>query len=195
MKQQLKSRETKEKIFQAAKQILQKEGYEALSIKNICLQAQVSNGSFYHHFQSKDDLLSYYIEEQPKASDNLQLTPKDLAEVKEAILLVYLNYADYCKDLGRDFMSEYYSPKNQALNPETRSKRAYPIVTVREFVLNAKEAGFLGLDMDIEDFTTDIRMLIIGNVFEWCLRQGQADLVTNIRRSLGKYLDSVLYQV
>ena len=60
-KQQKKSQETKEKIFQAAKKILQKSGYEKLSIKNICEEAGVSNGSFYHHFKTKDDLLSYYI--------------------------------------------------------------------------------------------------------------------------------------
>ena len=35
-RQQQKSRETKEKIFKAAKRILQKGGYEELSIKNIC---------------------------------------------------------------------------------------------------------------------------------------------------------------
>ena len=64
-RQQQKSRETREKIFQAAKRILQKEGYEELSIKNICEEAGVSNGSFYHHFKTKDDLLSYYIEDQP----------------------------------------------------------------------------------------------------------------------------------
>ena len=58
-KQQQKSRETKEKIFQAAKRILQKKGYEELSIKNICEEAGVSNGSFYHHFKTKDDLLCY----------------------------------------------------------------------------------------------------------------------------------------
>ena len=64
-KQQQKSKETKERIFRAAKHILQKKGYEELSIKNICEEAGVSNGSFYHHFKTKDDLLSYYIEEQP----------------------------------------------------------------------------------------------------------------------------------
>ena len=35
-RQQRKSQETREKIFQAAKKILQKKGYEELSIKNIC---------------------------------------------------------------------------------------------------------------------------------------------------------------
>ena len=45
-KQQLKSKETKGRIFRAAKTILQEKGYEALSIKNICEEAGVSNGSF-----------------------------------------------------------------------------------------------------------------------------------------------------
>ena len=41
-KQQLKSKETKGRIFRAAKTILQKQGYEQLSIKNICEEAGVS---------------------------------------------------------------------------------------------------------------------------------------------------------
>ena len=41
-KQQKKSMETKEKIFKAAKRILQRSGYETLSIKNICEEAGVS---------------------------------------------------------------------------------------------------------------------------------------------------------
>ena len=45
-RQQQKSRETKEKIFKAAKRILQKGGYEELSIKNICEEAGVSMEAF-----------------------------------------------------------------------------------------------------------------------------------------------------
>lgn len=40
-KQQKKSMETKAKIFKAAKRILQRSGYETLSIKNICEEAGV----------------------------------------------------------------------------------------------------------------------------------------------------------
>ena len=45
-RQQQKSRETKEKIFQAAKRILQKKGYEELSIKNICEEAESPTAVF-----------------------------------------------------------------------------------------------------------------------------------------------------
>lgn len=190
-KQQRKSKETKERIFQAAKRILQKSGYEELSIKNICEEAGVSNGSFYHHFKTKDDLLSYYIEDQPSIDpDRLEL-PKNKENAKETIIHVYLNYVKYCKELGVDFMAGYYTPHNQALNPTIRTERPYPIVTVQHYLERALEANAIQLNLKIEEITTDIRMIVIGNVFEWAMRNGDADFEGNMRRSLSHYLDSI----
>ena len=191
-RQQQKSKETKERIFRAAKRILKKKGYEELSIKNICEEAGVSNGSFYHHFKTKDDLLSYYIEEQPSIRPELLELPKDAAEAKAAIVQVYLNYVRYCRELGVEFMAGYYNPKNQALNAVIRTKRPYPIMTVQAYVEKALAAGRIGLNVEIEAFTTDVRMIVIGNVFEWCLPDGQTDFEGNMTRSLGKYLDGVV---
>lgn len=191
-KQQQKSKETKERIFRAAKHILQKKGYEELSIKNICEEAGVSNGSFYHHFKTKDDLLSYYIEEQPSINPDLLDMPNSVEEAKIAVIRVYLNYVEYCEELGVEFMSGYYDPKNQALNPVSRTERPYPIVTVQNYIEKAIVAGVVHLNVELEEFTTDIRMIVIGNVFEWCLRKGEADFTGNMRRSLGKYLDSTM---
>ena len=189
-KQQRKSKETKERIFQAAKRILQKSGYEELSIKNICEEAGVSNGSFYHHFKTKDDLLSYYIEDQPSIDpDRLEL-PKN-KDAKETIIHVYLNYVKYCKELGVEFMAGYYTPHNQALNPTIRTERPYPIVTVQHYLERALEANAIQLNLKIEEITTDIRMIVIGNVFEWCLKSGEADFEGNMRRTLRIYLDGL----
>ena len=211
-KQQKKSMETKAKIFKAAKRILQRSGYETLSIKNICEEAGVSNGSFYHHFKTKDDLLSYYIEDQPSINPDLLDLPENAEDAKRTIIQVYLNYVSYCKELGVEFMAGYYDTKNQALNPVSRTERPYPIVTVQTYVEKAIEAGVarlnvvtvqnyvekaikegrIQMNVEIEAFTTDIRMIVIGNVFEWCLRNGEADFEGNMARSLGKYLDSTL---
>jgi len=191
-RQQQKSRETREKIFRAAKRILEKKGYEELSIKNICEEAGVSNGSFYHHFKTKDDLLSYYIEDQPKIDPDLLEMPDSVEGVKAGIIQVYLNYVKYCRELGVEFMAEYYDTKNQALNAAVRTERPYPVLTVQSYVEKAIAAGIVSLNVEIEEFTTDIRMIVIGNVFEWCVKHGDADFEGNMSRSLGKYLDAVL---
>lgn len=191
-KQQQKSMETKRKIFHAAKTILQESGYESLSIKNICEQAGVSNGSFYHHFKTKDDLLSYYIEEQPTMNPDVLDLPADCTEAKETIIKVYLNYVKYCQELGLSFISNYYTPKNQSLNPNIRTERSYPIVTVQNYLQRAMDAGIISLSHPLAAVATDIRMLVIGNVFEWCLKEGNTDFEGNMSRSLGSYLDGVL---
>ncbi len=188
-KQQLKSRETKSKIFLAAKTILRKHGYEQLSIKNICEEAGVSNGSFYHHFKTKDDLLSYYIEEQPSINPDLLDLPANASEAKNTIIYVYLNYVDYCMELGVEFMSNYYTPKNQSLNPLIRTERPYPIVTVQNYLQKCLDAGLFSFNHSLEEITTDIRMIVIGNVFEWCLKNGETDFRGNMQRSLEIYLN------
>lgn len=68
-------------------------------------------------FKTKDDLLSYYIEEQPSMDPDLLDLPSSAAGTKEAIISVYLNYVHYCEELGVEFMANYYTPKNQSLNP------------------------------------------------------------------------------
>lgn len=190
-KQQLKSMETKARIFNAAKRILKKSGYEQLSIKNICEEAGVSNGSFYHHFKTKDDLLSYYIEEQPSINPDLLDLPSSKEEAWETIVYVYLNYVRYCRELGVEFMANYYTPKNQSLNPLIRTERPYPIITVHNYLQKCIDAGIITLSDSLEHITTDIRMIVIGNVFEWCLKNGDADFEGNMRRCLENYLNGV----
>lgn len=190
-KQRLKSRETKARIFRAAKTILQKKGYEELSIKNICEEAGVSNGSFYHHFKTKDDLLSYYIEEQPSINPDLLSLPADAGEAKAAIIYVYLNYVHYCQELGVEFMANYYTPRNQSLNPDIRTERPYPILTVQNYLQKAVDAGVIQLKYPLVEVTSDIRMIVIGAVFEWCLKSGNADFERNMKRLLSTYLDGL----
>lgn len=191
-KQQLKSKETKERIFQAAKNILQRSGYENLSIKNICEEAGVSNGSFYHHFKTKDDLLSYYFVAQPTATPSLLNIPKNKQEAIGAIVEVYLNYVAYCKELGVDFVAGYYTPHNQALNPDIRTERPYPIVTVQQYLEKSVAENAIELNLTIAEIVNDIRMLVIGNSFEWAMRNGEVDMETNMERSLSYYLNSVI---
>lgn len=102
--------------------------------------------------------------------------PENAEDAKRTIIQVYLNYVSYCKELGVEFMAGYYDTKNQALNPVSRTERPYPIVTVQNYVEKAIKEGRIQMNVEIEAFTTDIRMIVIGNVFEWCLRNGEADL-------------------
>lgn len=48
--------ESKTKLLQAAVQVVRAKGYSATTVDDICHQAGVTKGSFFHHFKSKDEL-------------------------------------------------------------------------------------------------------------------------------------------
>ncbi len=48
--------ESKTRLLDAALQVIRARGYAATTIDDICHQAGVTKGSFFHHFKSKDEL-------------------------------------------------------------------------------------------------------------------------------------------
>ncbi len=52
----MKSETAKEKLISASLQLMLSRGYAATSVDDICSAAQVSKGSFYHFFKSKEEL-------------------------------------------------------------------------------------------------------------------------------------------
>ena len=47
---------SKTKLLEAALQVIRTKGYAATTVDDICEQAGVTKGSFFHHFKSKDEL-------------------------------------------------------------------------------------------------------------------------------------------
>ncbi|MFY9157410.1 MAG: putative HTH-type transcriptional regulator YfiR [Chloroflexi bacterium ADurb.Bin120] len=54
--------DTRQSILDTALSLFSKNGYDATSVAEICQQAQISKGAFYHHFPSKQDLFLALME-------------------------------------------------------------------------------------------------------------------------------------
>ena len=56
-----KNQENKQKLYDAAAQIMEMYDYNTVTIRNICKVSGVSYGSFYNLFDSKETFLRYYL--------------------------------------------------------------------------------------------------------------------------------------
>lgn len=56
MEASIAQHDSKTKILNAALRVVRTKGYTAARIEDICAEAGVTKGSFFHHFKSKDDL-------------------------------------------------------------------------------------------------------------------------------------------
>ena len=50
--------QTKNNIIRVALNLIQKKGYHNMSIRQLCQEAGISTGAFYHHFSSKEEMIN-----------------------------------------------------------------------------------------------------------------------------------------
>ncbi len=78
---------TREKILDTAQSLFQSQGYSAVGINRLCLDAGVVKGSFYHFFPSKQALLSAVIERnRSQLMDELKSTSEPENDGRKRIL-------------------------------------------------------------------------------------------------------------
>ncbi|GMV33536.1 MAG: hypothetical protein DCC59_16340 [Chloroflexi bacterium] len=74
---QQRSEETRSKIISSAIRLFSGRGFNAASVDDICAEAGISKGAFYHHFKSKQDLFLSLLDGWLKTIDNAIEAAKD----------------------------------------------------------------------------------------------------------------------
>lgn len=192
---QKKAQETKDKILSAAVKLIEEYGFDALTIKNICESSGISNGSFFHYFKTKDDMLSYYlVKSRQEYVDRLPDKPSN-GDFRQAVIDIYTDYVAYCKNAGIAFVSRYYSTRNQALNNHSPYAKERDIISyddVLEELRNAQKNGFINDNLRPESISDDICAIIKGIIFDWCVSGGILDMAASVDRLLGIYFNGIV---
>ena len=195
----VKSQNTRKKIFDAAARLLKKHGEDYLTIANICDEAGISKGTFFYHFNSKEDLMLYDLQ----GGCDIFAAEPDGDAVKRAgddvyllVLYLYQEYLDYCQSMGIDFVSNYYQSKNKALDARsvmgTPDTMNFLLKACAEGLLTAQKAGFVREDWSANDISYDCCSVIKGCVFEWCITDGAIDLNAHAEHMLHAYFTNVV---
>ena len=192
---QIKSEQTKNKIFEAAQELIKKYGFEYLTVKNICEVADISNGTFYHNFKTKDELLTHYLIAGYQQYLEQAVSQESEPDFIKRILTIYTFYGKYCEKTGVDFIGKYYSTQNKALcrrdiaYQEVKDSEYTSIISQTVYDLKqAKEDGQLKQEVDPATSAADLCTLVKGIIFEWALNEGVLPLEETMERILGAFL-------
>lgn len=106
MKQEERTRITKQKILDAALEIFGSKGYEAGSIGDICKSGDINRGLLYHNYESKDALylecLRVSCDELLKRFDAAEIEKlEDPAEMARAYLTTRAAFVRECPSMSR----------------------------------------------------------------------------------------------
>jgi len=143
---------SREKILETAGRLFSQNGYDATSVHEICTQAGVSKGAFYHYFSTKETLflilMEAWVDRMKKMllgeGDSCAAFPEYLLEMADKsggiFQTVEKNFSvmiDFWKEAGRD--------------PALRARSVQPYENMRhaleEQVLAGQKAGFIRSDI------------------------------------------------
>lgn len=87
MTQQQRSIETRNRILSVAARLFARHGYNATGIAEICQQANVSKGAFYHHFDGKQTMFLELLNAwQATIEQGLQVIAQETLTVPQSLL-------------------------------------------------------------------------------------------------------------
>ena len=180
---------TKNKLYRCGVQLINQYGYDHITVAQIAKKAGVSIGTFYHHFQSKFDLMVeiyrlgdvFFSERVPALLAQNNSLPAQIVEY-------FCLYAQLSLQNGIDMVRSLYVPTNQMFISHGRAMQEM----LTDMVQSGQQQGKLFATLPAQQITEKLFVVARGVIFDWCLHNGETDLLSEMRdimqRQVGSYL-------
>lgn len=189
--------ETKKRIVLKATQLFVQKGYAAVTMNEVCAASNVSKGSLYHHFPSKDELFLFVVEE-----DTAQWLQAWEDKKKEIVGVEERLYA-----LAEHYANDFQNPLIQALEEFSRSRAHSEDITKRLILLyeaashacrdllkEGMDTGYF-IKGDLEDYVIIVNGMLegIGRVSEYSMHEKTSDDIKKYYRESVRLLLRGIY--
>jgi AcrR family transcriptional regulator len=190
----------KEKRFQKRKIIIdkvmtlmEKVGFEKITVRMICEVAGISAGTFYHYFHNKLELLIELFSLIDKYfEENVLLKLNDEYELVNIIKFCegFAEYAtligyEKCKIINSTFpivrKENYYEEQNRILYSE-----------LNKIIKRGQEKGQITMEYASDKLVNNIIIIIRGYCFDWARREGHYDLKEYINNFMIIFIKSIM---
>ncbi len=179
----LKAADTRNKIYESARQLILEQGFENVSVDSIVEAAGVAKGSFYVHFESKDALAVDLINEFTKTADldykSFLQSHSDCSSSLDTLLLLAEKISDFIEsNIGIDNMKVLYKAHlTKAVDTTSATSYSRELYTLFSKTLEmGVEQGELREDLSVASLSRHMILAIRGITFEWCIRYPDFDL-------------------
>jgi TetR/AcrR family fatty acid metabolism transcriptional regulator len=179
-RRQEKAIETRNRIYRAAIELMDRKGFEKITIADISKKAAVSVGAFYHYFKSKNDILAeiFYKADEYFSSEVLPVLKVDTKSVPNKLIEYFDYYAKFNISSGVEMTQQLFNPKIKFF-----IKKGRPMLTIlQDLISEGQEKQEIRTDATPEELARFLLILARGIVFEWSLYEGRYDLRATMRK-------------
>lgn len=184
-RRQIQAQNTYRKIYNIAIELIEKKGFDNITIAEICKEANVSVGSFYNYFESKYEILNEIFKLADEYFSTTVLSNLQEGTTQDKIIKFFEYYGEYNVDRGIDFVKQLYVGKNNLFTTKGR-----PMQTVlKSIVEEGQKNEEISTDMTPDEIVRLLFITVRGIVYDWCLHDGEYDLIDTIN----DYIKRIVY--
>jgi len=168
--------ETRERIYNTAFRLMTENGFDNITVDEICSESGVSKGSFYHYFKSKDDIVieTYKIVDQ-QYSDEVMELPEDMGSFEKILATVGFQ-AKYARKKGVAFVRQIYKSQLESGTDFFISEERPYFKILRITIEEGIKRGEIKSEFSAIELTRWIISFSRGITYDWCLHDGDYDI-------------------
>lgn len=168
---------TRQEILNAAAELFRTKGYDSTSVDDIVLAANLAKGTFYYHFQKKDDLVLSLQESQLKEAAGIARDALARGESPRKVLFSYLSEAakwtednsEIVRAIFRHKFEKMKTPCPPGEHGPAPSIKAYFFDLLIEIIESAQKAGELRSDMRAEEIAQVVVPVVMSARMSWLM--------------------------
>ncbi|MCC6549722.1 MAG: TetR/AcrR family transcriptional regulator [Ignavibacteriaceae bacterium] len=180
--------DTKQKILNAAVDLISEKGYHDVAVREICERAGVTKPVLYYYFKDKEDVLAELIREGNRRFHDLidkNIRPDDPFEKQlEGLFFVYIQYAEENFSHIAIAINVELSPLPEKIKSLSREKTLEVTERILPVFSQGRKEGLFGPDDDLtmlaSSFTSPLSFFILQCVLHH-------DPITRMREDLNRY--------
>lgn len=182
---------TKLKITETAMELIKIHGFDSIKVTDICESANISVGTFYHYFESKESLIeNAYMKIDLLVEEHVE--GRQYNNSYDKIIEIFQQAMKSIEDLGYKFMADVF--KHIVVNPPKYSilETRYPYRSIRKTIEEGIASSEFLPTTNATELAHDCMRIGRGLVFDWCLYEGSYSLTEETNRLTKSLLNDFL---
>jgi len=183
-KRESKKRALRKALYDAAFVLIERNGYDAVSIEQIVAAVGVAKGTFFNHFPGKADLLAeWYARAMQAAFDKPVATAPDALPANlTALVLNSLHAASAAPEMWR--AKNALALSTPSIQAAERQVDGDMLAEIERRLNDARSSGTLPCDIDTRSLADLIVTLVTGSIREWAVTGAQTDAGARIEQRI-----------
>ncbi len=178
--------QTEQAIIQALQLLVQTKPFQEIQIKDICAEAGISNGNFYHYFPNKNSLIIKLLQNYEK--DFSSIVKDNTIPLKKQLIFIFTSYAEIVHDIGKDLVIGLHFYQ-LATKHNVLLHHDHPLYFDVSNMLNLllKQGDILSED-PLEEIANNMIIVFRGFIFAWVMSNKEYDLIEDIQKQMTRYI-------